>query len=377
MGIATGTFQQLLQEHRARPFRGRLLTLGKQDIYLTPDDLDFWTRYYGVPCAPSAAPEYSDKPDFAAKGRLADRELFRRLGVASESLDASDYEGCDHVADLNSPLPPEKLRGRYDLVLDTGTFEHVFHLPNAFQFCHSLLKEGGRMIHMSPLSNYADHGFYMLSPTLFHDFYEANGWRILQMKVIRHSKAHDTEPYWAADYSPDHFHALSFGGLDGALYQTFAVVEKLPGATATKVPQQRAYRLTWTGATAPGIGAAESIEEKVARRVRERLPQYVNWIKTLGGASRTPSIAIYGAGGHTSTLLKVWRELALPEPACIVQTTPPTTPTLEGLPFLAFADLPARGTPGLIVLSSQRYEAEMAAACARAFPAVPMLRFWS
>ncbi|HLP07699.1 MAG TPA: methyltransferase domain-containing protein [Opitutaceae bacterium] len=376
MGIATGTFQQLLQEHRQRPFTGRLLTLGKQDIYLTAQDLSFWTAYYGVPTVGGPEFEYSAKPDFAALGRLSDREVFRRLGATLESLDASDYEGCDHVADLNSPLPPEQLRGRYDLVLDTGTFEHVFHLPNAFQFCHSLLKEGGRMVHMSPLSNYADHGFYMLSPTLYHDFYETNGWRILQMKVIRHSKAHDTEPYWTADYSPEHFNALSFGGLDGALYQTFAVVEKLPGATADRIPQQRAYRLhAWTGSAAAGPTLTGPVASHVGRRIAERLAQYANWIRPLAGTA--PRIVIYGAGGHTSALLQAWRGFQLPEPDCIVQTAPPTTPTFEGLPLLAFADLPARGTPGLIVLSSQRFEAEMAAACARAFPTVPMLRFWS
>lgn len=379
MGIATGTYQQLLQEHRARPFRGKLLTLGKQDIYLTANDVEFWTNYYGIPCAPAAVPEYSSKPEFAAMGRLSDREVFRRLGAQLESLDASDYEGCDHVADLNTPHCPEKLRGQYDLVFDTGTFEHVFHLPNAFRFCHSLLKVGGRMIHMSPLSNYADHGFYMLSPTLYHDFYETNGWRILSMKVIRHSRAHDTEPYWAADYSPDHFNAMSFGALDGALYQTFAVVEKLPGATADKVPQQRAYRVhAWTAGNpaAPAAPAAGIGEAQIAQRVRDRLGQYANWIKALGSAA-TPAIAIYGAGGHTSTLLRIWRELGLPEPSCIVQSFPPTAAAFEGVPLVSLDELQRRPAPQLLVLSSHRHEADMAATCAKTYPTVPTLRFWS
>ncbi|HEX9782341.1 MAG TPA: class I SAM-dependent methyltransferase [Opitutaceae bacterium] len=374
MGIATGTFQLLLQEHRLRPFSGSLLTLGKQDIFLTSADVEYWTDYHDVA---RTVPEFVIPPvkaEFFERGCLSDKTLFGTLGVDVESLDASDYEGCDHVADLNDPEPPEGLRGRYDLVLDTGTFEHVFHLPNAFRFCHALLREGGRVIHMSPTSNYADHGFYMLSPTLFYDFYNANGWRIRQIKVIRHTKAHDTEPYWSTDYSPEHFACLSYGGLGDGLYQTFVVAEKLPGATATRVPQQRAYR-THAWARSPPIPRVRGgvTDEHIRERVENDLLKFKNWIHAVATCG---PVAIYGAGGHTRILLRVWRELCLPEPAFALQSSAPAAGAFEGLDLLC-VDEPGAEVPALVVVSSHRHEIEMARACAQKFPKAAVLRFWS
>ena len=378
MGIATGTFQQLLQEHRLRPFKGALLTLGRQDIYLSADDVRYWTGYYGVPCADLKAPDLTLAPNAPASRFVSDRALFAFLGVSCESLDASRYEGCDHVADLNTPEPPSALHERYDIVLDAGTLEHVFHLPNAFQFCHGLLKQGGRMIHMSPLSNYADHGFYQMSPTLFHDYYEANGWGILQMRVIRHTPNHDTDPYWATDYSSRHFAQLSFGGLGDGLYQSFVVVEKRPGATATVIPQQRTYRHAWSGTRPDGVLTGAVTSDRIAGDIRTLLRDRESLLKAIQqAAGENLRIAVFGGGRHTSILLRVWRELNLPEPAVVFATRPPETAECDGLPMISLADMQLRAAPNLIVLSSKVYEGEMAATCAEKLPSVPVLRLWT
>ena len=63
-------------------------------------------------------------------------------------------------------------------LLDSGTLEHVFHLPNALKSVVELAKVGGRVMLLSPSSNHFDHGFYMFSPTLFYDYFSANGLRI-------------------------------------------------------------------------------------------------------------------------------------------------------------------------------------------------------
>jgi SAM-dependent methyltransferase len=376
MGIATGTFQQLLQEHRLRPFTGNLLTLGKQDVYLTAEDVQYWTRYYGVQAADVSAPELAAKPEFAANRYLEDRTLFAYLGVHAESLDASPYEGCDHVADLNAPEPPDHLRDRYDLVVDAGTLEHVFHLPNALRFCHALLKDGGRMIHMSPASNFVDHGFYMMSPTLFHDYYTANGWSVQQMRIIRHTRDHDVGPYWALDYSPDHFFHLSFGGLGEGLYQTFVVAEKAKGATASRMPQQRIYRERIWHSSA-GSGRQVSMGDAIAVRIRERLAHYSKWIDALQTTQGGLVVAIFGAGAHTSILLQVWRDLDLPEPKCVFQSTPPVADEFGGIRLVGIDEVKHEPAPHLIVLSSRRFEADMADIVARVFPAVPTVHFWS
>ena len=335
-----------------------------------------WTRYYGIEPAAVPAPKLAAKAEFAASRYIEDRTLFAYLGVHAESIDASAYEGCDHVADLNSPEPPGELRNRYDAIVDAGTLEHVFHLPNALRFCHALLKDGGRMIHMSPASNYVDHGFYMLSPTFFHDFYETNGWMVQQIKLIRHTRDHDVGPYWALDYSPEHFFHLSFGGLGEGLYQTFVVAEKTTAATASRVPQQRVYReVAWRSSA--GGGQRMSMDETIAVRLRERLEHYGRWMDALRCAHGGLDVAIFGAGRHTSILLQVWRDLGLPQPGCVFQSSAPLAGDFGGVRLIAIDELKRQAAPHLIVLSSQRFETEMAETAGRVFPSIPTIRFWS
>jgi hypothetical protein len=50
------------------------------------------------------------------------------------------------------------LVGQFDVVLDSGTIEHVFHIPDALKNVLSLA-QGGRVICMSPSSNHVDNGF--------------------------------------------------------------------------------------------------------------------------------------------------------------------------------------------------------------------------
>ena len=87
-----------------------------------------------------------------------------------DSLDISEFEGANVIHDLNLPIN-ELLAGTYDLIIDGGTLEHVFNLPIALASMSSLLKIGGRILHISPSNNYVGHGFYQFSPELFASFY--------------------------------------------------------------------------------------------------------------------------------------------------------------------------------------------------------------
>ena len=82
--------------------------------------------------------------DWIPENWIGDEFFFLSTGARSfESLDATDYEGCDFVHDLNCAPVPEELRGRFDLVVDFGTIEHVFHIPNFMRNVWELLAPGG------------------------------------------------------------------------------------------------------------------------------------------------------------------------------------------------------------------------------------------
>jgi hypothetical protein len=104
------------------------------------------------------------------------RDTFRELGLSLDVVDLVAARGDEIIVDLNFPLPGGFVR-RYDLVVDTGTCEHCFHIGQAAMNLARLVKKGGYIVQALPLSSF-NHGFYNVNPTWFHDFYPANGFEI-------------------------------------------------------------------------------------------------------------------------------------------------------------------------------------------------------
>jgi 2-polyprenyl-3-methyl-5-hydroxy-6-metoxy-1,4-benzoquinol methylase len=153
-----------------------LLTLGRQRFAVNRHDMQHDPRIAGI----------VDKLPIPPAGEVGFAEpFFHALGVQTvDSLDASDYESCSRVHDLNSPIPTA-WHGQYDVVFDGGTLEHVFHFPNAIANAMNLVKQGGVMVSIAPSNNFNGHGFYQFSPELFFRvFCEANGYRILLMALV-------------------------------------------------------------------------------------------------------------------------------------------------------------------------------------------------
>jgi len=132
---------------KASPIRGRVLMLGRQNLYVVPDDLEN--------LCPGLAPSEYAEP------------LLTYLGAEKvDSLDASNYEGATILHDLNQPVP-DSLHGQFDTVIDAGTLEHVFHFPVALASCMKMLKVGGHLLIHNGCNNWCGHGFYQFSPELF------------------------------------------------------------------------------------------------------------------------------------------------------------------------------------------------------------------
>ncbi|HPA94567.1 MAG: hypothetical protein GX178_00565 [Acidobacteria bacterium] len=268
MGIPRGTARLLLDEARRHPFSGRLLELGRMSIYCTEAELREWAAEQEVTLADPGPVELSHQPELARQGCLSDRTFFRLLGFAEvESADVSDWERPDHLLDLNEPLPAG-LAGRFDAVFEAGTIQHVFHLPRVFANLHALLKPGGRMVHgMAPSTNHVDHGFYMFSPTLFHDFYTANGWRLDAEWFFEFFpfwvRGRFDSPRWPIRrYEPGCLDHLAYGGFRARQVGLFVAATKVAGATGDRIPQQsyfarfhaaRAEEPAAAGAGAPGV----------------------------------------------------------------------------------------------------------------------------
>lgn len=110
--------------------------------------------------------------------------LFEAIGATLRCIDVNASRGIEQIADLNFPCA----LGSYDLVLDPGTIEHCFNAGQALLNAAGAVRPGGAIFHSVPLSM-ANHGFYNLNPTLFHDFYTQNGWEIELLKGVNRQGA--------------------------------------------------------------------------------------------------------------------------------------------------------------------------------------------
>jgi len=262
MGLSPSSLQMLLREASRRSFDGILLTLGRQDVAFSYDFLVKNAGEYGVLLRNLNPNEIqlASKPDAVRQGYISDECLYKALGFSSfQALDCSDYESAHIMFDLNKSEIPKKLVDAFDVILNGGTIEHIFHLPNALNNLYRMLKVGGRIIHIAPSSNYIDHGFVMFSPAFFWDFYSANNFEINTIQLIRHTKQADTDPWHFYDYLPGSLDHLSFGGLDNALYAIVCIVTKTENSTGNIIPQQGYYLRVYESAAKNGGRKAASL----------------------------------------------------------------------------------------------------------------------
>ncbi len=103
-------------------------------------------------------------------------EAFRSIGLELAVFDREVIQGCEFVVDLNIDQPS---LGQWDLVIDPGTTEHCFNIPQAWTNLARAVRTGGYLSQALPLSMF-NHGYWNVNPVAMLDFLECNGFRIAQ-----------------------------------------------------------------------------------------------------------------------------------------------------------------------------------------------------
>ena len=202
---------------------GHTLTLGRQSLRL-----------------PRAALE--QKLDADVWGDGFGESFLRHLGAETvDSLDASDFEGATVLHDLNLPAPAQLL-GRYSLVLDAGTVEHVFNVPEALRTAMSLVRPGGHVVLMVPCNNNPGHGFYQFTPELvFRTLSASNGFTVVRC-LLKEARGR-----WYLVADPASLGRRREFRTRRSTY-LYVVAERVSMAPIfAEWPQQSDYRRQWTG----------------------------------------------------------------------------------------------------------------------------------
>ena len=265
MGIARSFAELLFEEAKRKPFKGSVLQLGRQDTYFNYEDLKKYAKQKDFNLSPNIKPTYIKNP-WINLDCIDDQTFFLSIGFSQvESCDASAYEMPTFVFDLNKDIPND-LEARYDVIIDSGTIEHVFHIPNVLRNIHQMLKPGGRIIHSSPTSNFVDHGFYMFSPTFFFDYYGANRYLVENATVFELETSHNT-PWKLHKYPPGEGGNLSICGLGSSMLGTFFVATKEIDSTSGIIPTQGFYKDLWCKSSVKSIDSQNaSISKQSAER---------------------------------------------------------------------------------------------------------------
>ncbi len=175
MGLDLQTLRFVLEcWHDGADF-GEAATLGRQHLNVDRAEFAKEAARYGLAADREAVMRaYADHP-------YADG-LLHLLGAGEPaSIDAASFEGASHIADMNRPVPGE-LRGRFSLLIDGGTIEHIFDFRQAAINVGAMLKVGGTFISINGANNFMGHGFYQFSPELLYRvFAPENGFAVETM----------------------------------------------------------------------------------------------------------------------------------------------------------------------------------------------------
>jgi SAM-dependent methyltransferase len=200
MGLSRPTIRLLARALAPKRRSGSVVTFGKSGIEGQYEQIREILIQEGItPAALEAAQiEHDSLTQFGRS--LHQDTLFRMLGFSVvHSLDYFDAEQPTFQVDLNQPIP-DTLRGRYDLLMDAGTTEHCFDVRQVLANAVAVLKPGGYACHLLPMTGWINHGFYSFSPTLLLDFYAANGFDELELKIV-FSRGFSGRTY-CLDYAP-------------------------------------------------------------------------------------------------------------------------------------------------------------------------------
>ena len=108
------------------------------------------------------------------------RGFYEWLGFRYASIDIDGSPGSIPI-DLNYDAVPRRHRGKYQLVTNLGTTEHVANQLNAFRAIHELTAPNGIMFHRLPSQGMFNHGLVNYNPKFFWMLARSNGYKFIDM----------------------------------------------------------------------------------------------------------------------------------------------------------------------------------------------------
>jgi hypothetical protein len=187
MGASTLPLLMTLKRRGYIPNGSAVIEIGAQQLDESfigaTNDIAATGRFFGITSPP---------PSFAWTGPRSDtnllagaplaRAFWTWLGLNYASIDIDGSPGSIAL-DLNYDEVPADLVGRYDIVTNFGTTEHVANQLQSFKIIHDLAAAGAIMLHVLPASGTPNHGLVSYNPKFFWMLGRSNGYKIAFMTM--------------------------------------------------------------------------------------------------------------------------------------------------------------------------------------------------
>jgi SAM-dependent methyltransferase len=109
------------------------------------------------------------------------RKFWESIGFTYAAIEFDGHRNSISL-DLNREAVTQELSGKFDIVVNGGTTEHVVNQDNAFRVIHDLTKAGGVMYHDVPVCLFG-HGLINYSPKFFLQLFRMNDYEPLFIRV--------------------------------------------------------------------------------------------------------------------------------------------------------------------------------------------------
>ncbi|MET4426405.1 hypothetical protein [Bradyrhizobium sp. RT3a] len=180
--------------------KNRILDIGPQTIYFARADQirEFVANQGGAVVAESELSAEVERLMHSSIPRKGERttmlsEITDLTNIEYDAIDVCPGLKNTRILDLNFDRLPTRMRGRYNVVFNFGTTEHIVNQWNCFELIHEALKVGGVAYHQLPASGYLDHGYFCYTPLFFKELAQANGYEILKLAISPAGNSHIDE----------------------------------------------------------------------------------------------------------------------------------------------------------------------------------------
>src|SRR5687768_14252549 len=152
---------------------------------------------------------------------LEAREVYARAGFSYTCIDVDERPGTLRVDLARFEIP--RPRGKYGLVVNVGTTEHLASPAATFALMHEMCAQGGIIYHDVPLFGLGNHGLINPTPKFWHALIWMNGYVAQSIRTRRCDEREMDRGNFFHDYLS---YIEGLGAITGISYLITAVLRK-------------------------------------------------------------------------------------------------------------------------------------------------------